>query len=75
MSDQFLTSLVTVATAIIGVAILAVLVSSKSNTTGVISAAGGAFAKDLSAAISPLGGGGNSFTNLTGGGAGSVSFN
>ena len=55
-SDQFLSSLVTVASAIIGVAILAVLVSRNSNTTGVIQAAGGAFSQSLGTALSPLSG-------------------
>ena len=57
MTDQLITSIVTVITAIIGVAILAVLVSRQSNTSGVINAAAGGFATDLRAALSPLGGG------------------
>jgi PRD1 phage membrane DNA delivery len=58
MSEQLLTSVVTVITAIIGVAILAVLVSRQSNTTGVIKAASSGFAQDLQAALSPVTGGG-----------------
>jgi hypothetical protein len=58
MSDQLITSIVTVLTAIIGVAILAVLVSRNSQTSNVIKAASSGFAQDLSAALSPLGGGG-----------------
>jgi hypothetical protein len=58
MSEQLLTSVVTVITAIIGVAILAVLVSKNSNTSGVINAAASGFSKDLSAALSPINGGG-----------------
>jgi hypothetical protein len=51
--------IVTIASAIVGVAILAVLVSKQSNTTGVIGAATQGFAADLSAAVSPVTGGGN----------------
>jgi hypothetical protein len=49
--------IVTIATAIIGVAILAVLVSKKANTSGVIQAAGTAFSGALNAATSPVTGG------------------
>lgn len=48
---------VTVAVAIVGVAILAVLVSKQSNTSGVISAAGNAFSSALGVAVSPITGG------------------
>jgi hypothetical protein len=58
MSEQLLTSVVTVITAIIGVAILAVLVSKQSNTSNVISAAAKGLSTDLSAALSPITGGG-----------------
>lgn len=47
-------SIVAIATAIIGVAILAVLVSRKSNTTGVIQAFGSAFNNALGVAVSPV---------------------
>jgi hypothetical protein len=46
--------IVTVLTAIIGVAILAVLVSQKAQTSSVITSAGAAFANDLSAAEAPV---------------------
>ena len=48
MNDSMMNSVVTVATAIVGVAILAVLVSRNSNTSGVIGAAavGSAIAAD-----------------------------
>lgn len=58
LTDQLITSVVTVATAIIGVAILAVLVSRQSQTTQVIGAAGNALATDLRAALSPISGSG-----------------
>lgn len=57
MSNEFLGSIVTVLTAIIGVAILSVLVSKNANTAGVISAGGSAFAQDLGAATAPVTGG------------------
>jgi hypothetical protein len=48
----------TIAVAIIGVATLAVLVSKKANTSGVISSAGNAFTSALAVAVSPVTGGG-----------------
>jgi hypothetical protein len=56
MGNQIVTALVTVATAIVGVAIIAVLVSQKAQTSNVIQAAGKAFASDLQAAVSPVSG-------------------
>lgn len=47
-------SIVTIAVAITGVAILAVLVSKKSNTAAVIQAAGSAFGNSLAVAVSPV---------------------
>jgi hypothetical protein len=47
-------AVVTIFTAIIGVAILSVLVSSKSQTSSVIGAFGSAFSNSLSAAESPV---------------------
>lgn len=41
-------------TAVVGVAILAVLVSQKSNTAGVLAAFGSAFSNSLSAATGPV---------------------
>lgn len=45
---------VTVAVAIVGVAILAVLVSKNSDTAKVIQASGAAFSNALSVAVSPI---------------------
>lgn len=45
---------VTIVAGIIGIALVAVLVSQKSNTAGVFAAAGGAFSNALSAAVSPI---------------------
>lgn len=55
MSEKFITAAVTIATAIVGVAFLAVLVSRSSNTTGVLSAGSGGFAQALCTALSPIG--------------------
>jgi hypothetical protein len=75
MSEQLITSVVTVLLALVGVGMIAVLVSNNSNTTGVISAGGDAFANDLTSAFGPIMGtsrNGNAFGGLgsiTGGGA------
>lgn len=58
-------SIVTVAVAIVGLAILAVLVSRQSNTPGVISAATGGFAQDIAAAVAPVTGQGFTGFNPT----------
>lgn len=54
MGEQFFTSVTTVALAITGVAILAVLVSRNSQTPQVIQAAGSAYSNALGVAISPV---------------------
>lgn len=51
-------SLVSIAIAIVGVAIVAVLVSKNTQTANVIHAAGSAFGNDLAVAISPATGSG-----------------
>ena len=71
MSDQLIGGVVTVATAIIGVAIIAVLVGSNAKTSSVIQAAGSAFSGALGAAEAPvtgssLGGSLTGLPNLTG---------
>lgn len=58
MSEQLITSVVTVLTAIIGVAIIAVLVSRNANTSGVLTAGGNAFSTALGTALSPVTGSG-----------------
>lgn len=74
MSDQLITSVVTIATAIVGVAIVAVLVSKNAQTGSVISSATSGFATDLQAAVSPITGGSSSslmsLNSFTGGGGG-----
>lgn len=47
-------AIITIATALIGVAIIATLVSKKANTAGVINSLGGAFTGTLNAALSPI---------------------
>jgi hypothetical protein len=54
MSEQLITSTVTVLTAIVGIALIAVLVSKNANTSGVIGAGGNAFAQALEAATGPV---------------------
>jgi hypothetical protein len=54
MADNLISSLVTVVTAIIGIAIIAVLVSNKAQTAGVIGAGGNAFSQAIEAAVSPV---------------------
>jgi PRD1 phage membrane DNA delivery len=71
MTDHLFSSIVTIATAIVGVAILAVLVSKNANTAGVIQAATSGFASDLSAAVAPVSGGLGSFA---GGGVSPISI-
>lgn len=55
--DKFWESIVTVAVAIVGIAIIAVLVSQRANTAGVIQSATTGFGNDISAAVSPVTGG------------------
>lgn len=57
MGDRTITGIVSIITAIIGVAIIAVLVSNKANTSGVLTAGGNAFANILKTAVSPVTGG------------------
>jgi hypothetical protein len=57
--NSTLEALAAIATAVIGVAIIAVLVSQRSNTSSVIQAAGTAFTNILNAAVAPITQGGN----------------
>ncbi len=58
MGEKLIESLTTVAVAIVGIAIIAVLVSNQAQTGSVLRAAGSAFATDIQAAVSPVSGGG-----------------
>lgn len=57
MSDNLTTGIVSIALGILGVATLAVILSRKSNTAGVIQAGGSALGADIGAAVSPITGG------------------
>jgi PRD1 phage membrane DNA delivery len=54
VENNLINQIFTVLTAIVGVAIIAVLVSQKAQTGTVISAGGNAFAQGLEAAVSPI---------------------
>jgi hypothetical protein len=54
VNNQMFEPIVTVLAGIVGLALVAVLVSQKSNTSGVFAAAGGAFSNAISAAVSPV---------------------
>jgi PRD1 phage membrane DNA delivery len=56
MTNRIFVDLMTVATAIIGLAIIAVIVSKQADTGNVISKAGTAFGDVIKAAVSPLSG-------------------
>jgi hypothetical protein len=71
--NNLLNSVVTVAVAIIGVAIVAVLVSKNANTSQVIGAASSGFSNALGTALSPVSGGGlGGFGGFPGGGGGYI---
>lgn len=55
--DRLLDGVVSIAVAVVGVALLAVLVSRNANTSGVITASGNAFSNALKAATGPVTGG------------------
>lgn len=54
MSDQLIAGVVTVLTAIVGVAIIASLVSNKAQTAQVLTAGGNAFSTALGTAVGPI---------------------
>lgn len=66
--NEMWTSIVTIATAIVGIAILAVLVSRNAQTPQVIGAATQGFATDIAAAVSPVTGAGFGGSSFSGGG-------
>lgn len=69
MTDQLVTSTVTVLLAIVGVAIVATLVSRNANTAGVIQAGASGFSQSLATALSPVTGSGG-YGSFSGMGAG-----
>lgn len=52
--NNLIESVVTIALAIVGVAMLAVLVSSRAQTSNIISVSGGAFSESLQSAEAPV---------------------
>lgn len=54
MSEKMITATVTIALAVIGVAVIALLVSNKSNTSNVFGTLGSTFSKLLCVATSPI---------------------
>lgn len=54
MNDHLFNSIASILTAIVGVAVLAVIVSKNANTAGVLTAGGTAFASALGAAEAPV---------------------
>lgn len=72
--NQLVNQTVTVLTAIVGVAIIAVLVSNKAQTGQVIGAAGNAFVQGLEAAVSPVTGNSPSISTSSFGGASPLSI-
>lgn len=70
--DNAIAGIVTVATAIVGVAILAVLVSKNAQTPQVFQAAGAALAQDLTAAEGPVSGSSGMSLNTNFGSFGSL---
>lgn len=84
MSDHLINSVVSIAAAIIGLAIIAVLVSNRAQTANVIGSASAALANNISAAVAPVtgaqasistGGGGFGLGGFSGGGSPLTSFN
>ena len=59
MSSDLIHSLAAIVAGITGVAVIAVLVSRNSNTSGVIASAGSAYSSSLAVALSPITGGQN----------------
>ena len=70
LGDHIIGSGTAIATALIGVAIIAVLVGTNSKTGNVITAAGNALAADIKAAVSPVTGG-----SFAGGGVSPITLN
>ena len=58
MSENLVTALVSIVVAIIGLAALATVLSPKAATSQVIGAGAGGLAQDITAAVSPVSGGG-----------------
>lgn len=59
MGENAINGIIAVGTAIVGLAVIAVILSKQSNTSGVLTAAGTALSTGIKAAVSPLIGGGS----------------
>ena len=64
--SEGVTALVSVLTAIVGLAIIAVIVSKNANTSAVIQSGASGFSSIISAAVAPVSGGGGGNSGLTG---------
>lgn len=64
MGDKLITGIIGVLTAVIGVAIIAVLVSKNANTGSVLTSAGTSFSSIITAAVAPVSGNSSSFGGL-----------
>ena len=58
MTDKIFADVMTIATAIVGLAIIAVVVSKNASTASTITAAGKAFSSIIGAAVAPVSGSG-----------------
>ena len=65
MGEHMVNQLASIGAAIVGLAIIAVLVSRNAQTGTVISSAASGFAQDISAAVSPVTGGGGFGANFS----------
>jgi hypothetical protein len=69
MGENLVTALVTIAVAIVSLAMIAVIVSKNAQTPAVIQASGNALGSDIMAAVSPVAGGmGGSWSGIQGNG-------
>ena len=66
MGDKAISGFVGILTAVVGLAIIAVLVSNQAQTSGVIGAAGTAFSGILKAAVAPVSGGSSAMNGAFG---------
>lgn len=74
MGDELIKSIFTVLTALVGVAIISVLVSKNANTSTVIQAGAAGFAQDLQAATGPVTGNNSGGLSSFGGFSGGAGF-
>lgn len=58
MNEHLFTSLTSIALAVVGLAVIATIVGKNSNTSNVITSAGSALARNITAAVAPVTGGG-----------------